>query len=87
MSQNGKDCIWTGSQAACEKLAAFPPPQLQPLECGEPHNKVWGESGYERSNHWCSRSRNLISRDYKTLKKEYMKHKYASIVSVTSNTS
>jgi hypothetical protein len=53
MSYNYRDCLWQGSDGACQALNNSKPPNLAPLACGEMHNRMYGGSGYE-GGHWCA---------------------------------
>lgn len=50
-SYNGASCLW-GVPLAQIDLA-----RLKPLVCGEAHRALWGATGYEDPNHWCSLAR------------------------------
>jgi Extracellular link domain/F5/8 type C domain len=56
MSFNYRDCLWQGSEGACQALNNNKPASLAPLACGEMHNRVWGGSGYE-GGHWCANAK------------------------------
>jgi len=58
MSTNGRDCLWSGSMDRCNALEKSPPSNLNPLQCGEMHNRVWGGTGYNNERHWCTRGMN-----------------------------
>ena len=45
---NGKNCLW-GKPLRDIDLA-----KVKPLFCGTQHKALYGETGYERPNHWCS---------------------------------
>jgi hypothetical protein len=54
-SYNGRDCLWSSSKAGCDAtLAGLNTSALRPLACGDAHKRVWGNTGYESQNGWCS---------------------------------
>lgn len=59
MSTNGRDCLWSGSMDRCNALEKSPPSNLNPLQCGDMHNRVWGGTGYNNERHWCTRGMNF----------------------------
>lgn len=52
-SVDGKNCLWENSFAGCQTMAKDLPKKLEPLACGEMHQKVYGDDGYDTVNHWC----------------------------------
>lgn len=54
-SNNGKDCLWRGSEIRTLEDINNPSfnPTL-PLACGEDSKSKWGDTGYGNENHWCS---------------------------------
>jgi len=47
-SYDGRNCLW-GEHANQIDFS-----RVRPLVCGSNHKAVWGVTGYENSNHWCS---------------------------------
>jgi hypothetical protein len=56
MSWNNRDCMWMGSDAACNSTLTQHKdnPGVRPLICGEMHRQQWGGTGYDNPNHWCA---------------------------------
>ncbi|MFS8980787.1 toll/interleukin-1 receptor domain-containing protein [Cupriavidus necator] len=48
MSYNGASCLWGLEYKDVDFT------QVKPLVCGDPHNAVWGSTGYDNPKHWCS---------------------------------
>lgn len=53
---NGKDCAWTKDSAYVLANGA----SVQPLSCGAMHQSVFGMTGYNDPNHWCSKGKNFF---------------------------
>ena len=47
-SYDGRNCLW-GEHANQIDFS-----RVRPLVCGSNHHAVWGVTGYENPNHWCS---------------------------------
>jgi hypothetical protein len=56
MSSDGRNCSWGG----CATKSATPVQPLQPLACGATHNSLYGGTGYDNPNHWCSMANKAI---------------------------
>jgi hypothetical protein len=59
LSNNMRGCLWNQNiktPAANDVNALW-----QPLSCGDPHKKIYGTTGYENPNHWCLKSKNILS--------------------------
>lgn len=54
MSLNAKDCFWLDDEAQClATVQKYQSAALQPLVCGEMHQRVHGLTGYDDPHHWC----------------------------------
>jgi hypothetical protein len=68
MSENGKDCMWQNSEAEClqlierQKVKKIKLTQTggDGLSCGEQMKSVWGITGYDTPDNWCSKAKSLI---------------------------
>jgi hypothetical protein len=60
MSFNYRDCLWQGSDGACQALNNNKPASLAPLACGEMHNRNYGGSGYDSPGHWCANAKDRV---------------------------
>jgi hypothetical protein len=47
-SYDGRSCLW----GVAERDIDFT--RVKPLVCGEPHRRLYGETGYENAGHWCN---------------------------------
>jgi hypothetical protein len=47
-SYDGRSCLWGVAAADIDF------PRVKPLVCGEPHRRLYGETGYENPRHWCN---------------------------------
>ena len=61
-SKDNKNCLWTGKCKDNLKIANAN--KNTSLSCGDEHKKKWGATGYESSNHWCSKTRKFFNDKY-----------------------
>jgi len=54
MSLDGLNCLW---DVSCNSKLSTPANTIRALACGSDHNRKWGVTGYDNTNHWCSRVR------------------------------
>ena len=47
-SYDGRSCLWGVAEADLDFS------RIKPLACGEPHRRLYGETGYENPRHWCN---------------------------------
>src|SRR5262249_17644070 len=47
-SYDGRNCLWG------RKMSQIDFGRVRPLICGANHRAVWGVTGYENPQHWCS---------------------------------
>lgn len=55
ISNDGTHCIWLGSKDQC--LASSAPTYL---ECGDQHKSIYGATGYEDPQSWCSQAKSYF---------------------------
>lgn len=55
-SLDGRNCLWSNNIESCNNYIKQyeNSSQLKPLKCGQMHRSVWGSTGYESPQHWCS---------------------------------
>jgi hypothetical protein len=53
MGTDGRNCIW----GKCQEKLENPPKSLKPLSCGDVHKKIYGSTGYDNPDHWCSKAK------------------------------
>lgn len=54
MSNDGSNCLWGDDNLSNIRTA-------KPLVCGAAHQRVWGSTGYNNNNHWCSQLKNVVN--------------------------
>lgn len=57
MSSDGKNCAWQTDDAGCTGLLQSPVSPVNPLSCGEQHQQLYGITGYDTPEHWCSKGK------------------------------
>lgn len=67
---NGTQCLWGN----CTQSAAVPPAANVPMACGAMHQRLFGITGYERSDHWCSLSKAALGRPLMQQKGKWRTH-------------
>jgi hypothetical protein len=70
LSSNGRDCLWNkGHCKDGQRTTAVLPStsSIKPLVCGTHHQKQWGSTGYVNPQHWCKRSKDMMSTAYGAL--------------------
>jgi hypothetical protein len=59
LSLNGTSVPWSKSPQLCLQTIHERPANLQALSCGTVHKSLFGTTGYEHSNHWCTKNLDL----------------------------
>ena len=59
MATNGRDCLWTADLNTCNNTIGQnnDSTKLNPLACGDMHKSIYGDTGYDSSNHWCAKTK------------------------------
>ena len=59
MATNGRDCLWTADLNTCNNTIGQNNDitKLKPLACGDMHKSIYGDTGYDSSNHWCAKTK------------------------------
>ena len=60
MSKNHRDCLWQKDFTGCYGMIVEPPKDLKPLSCGAMSKRIWGTTGYNDKNHWCTKAKSLL---------------------------
>jgi hypothetical protein len=57
LSKDGKSCMWFKSNEECgeQYVDKMSMPNLKSVTCGDEHKSLYGKTGYEDPNHWCSK--------------------------------
>lgn len=63
MSEDNKGCWWMDDMNYCKWAIENPVPYVRPLVCGEMHASIYGDTGYETQDHWCSVTRSTMTID------------------------
>jgi len=61
MSHDSVNCIWS-TQQCCESMVASSDASTPYMECGHRHQEVYGNTGYELPNSWCSQGKAWFDR-------------------------
>ena len=62
LSFDGKNCIKLQmTQRDCAKYVNENSQRINPIKCGLPYQAVFGTTGYENENHWCSKGLKYFS--------------------------
>ena len=84
LSYNGKDCMWGFVDAANDNPTYSKRDPVIPVRCGEQLVKQWGGTGYQDTNHWCSKVFNQLMKnsqeaydynDWSVYKTQYINNK------------
>jgi len=64
MSLNARDCGWQKEEGQCKTILEKHrgAKNLRPLVCGEMHQRLWKETGYDKPGHWCETGRKLFAK-------------------------
>jgi hypothetical protein len=54
LSLNGRDCMWGDD---CRLTLDNLPSDINPLTCGSMSQSIWGVTGYDNADHWCSKTK------------------------------
>jgi hypothetical protein len=64
LSNNGRDCLWNKGHCKDGQRTTTVLPStssIKPLVCGAHHQKQYGSTGYVNPQHWCKRSKDMMS--------------------------
>jgi len=62
MATDGVNCLW----GQCQEKLKNQPQSIKPLTCGDVHKKIYGGTGYDTPDHWCSKARPELKGKVKT---------------------
>ncbi len=96
LSYDGKNCLWGFVDAANDNAAYSKRDPVIPLKCGEQHLKQWGSTGYNDTNHWCTKVFNQLMKnsqeaydynDWSIYKTQYIDNRKIEPTSASSSSS